>query len=127
MRLLAVKRLANLAAEIRQRQTGEFRRGLDRQLDLFLAVAERVSDLEHAGVLREAQLELVLGGAQARQVGTGQLNVDVRAGLEQRGREALRDRAGDAPRDLTPQILDLGAPGGPGLAGLQLDRHLAEV
>ena len=79
------------------------------------------------GPSRTWAAQRLLGRPQLVQVDSGQLDVDVAPGLEQRGRESLLHGAGDAAGQLAPAVGDHRTGHGSCLGGRQFDRDLTEV
>src|SRR5690606_16357726 len=110
-----------------QRQPERLRLAGDVEPDLRLAAAERVGDVDHAGVLGELRLDALGGLLQAVEVAAGELDVDRLAAAEQIGGEGELDDVGDGGRALAPAADDLAGRRRAFLGRNQLDVDLAHV
>ena len=125
--LLTVERLPHLAREIAQRDPQRLPGRQDVQLELALARAERVGDVDHAGVLDEFPAD---SGRDLAQLVEGiplELDVDLGSHREQRGFEDQLHRVGHGTRELPPAVGDVARLDVPRFARRELHRDLAEV
>ena len=127
LRLLPVERLPHLARQVVQRESERLGRRKDVEDDLPLAGAERIGDVDHAGVAGELELQALGRVLQVGDARPLQLYVDRLANGEQRRRVDQLDCIRHRPDELAPALCHCGGAEVPLLRANQLESHLAQM